>query len=233
MKFQIAGLQKISLLDYPDKIAAIIFTQGCNFRCKYCHNPELLPQKSFERENLSIESVFSFLNKRRNLIEAVVVTGGEPCLQKDLEAFLYRIKKMNFLIKLDTNGSKPQILQKLISKKLLDYIAMDIKGPFDKYQLIINTSIDIKLIKESISLIMKSNIDYEFRTTILKSELSKRDCIKISNSIFKAKKYFLQKFQKSKNLDPSLNLLEEEYSDDELLEFVEDMKENLDQIAIR
>lgn len=132
---QIGGLQKFSLLDYPGKISAVVFTQGCNFRCPYCHNPELVDPARYQ-ECLPEEEIFSFLETRRGKLEAVTVTGGEPTLQKSLAPFLRRIKDMGFLVKLDTNGSRPDVLEELLRQKLIDYIAMDIKAPLEKYEAV-------------------------------------------------------------------------------------------------
>jgi len=196
----IGGLQKFSLIDYPGKISAIIFTQGCNFRCPYCHNPELVEPVLFQRA-MSSKKIFSFLEKRKGKIDAVVVTGGEPTLQKDLLNFIRKIKNMGYLVKLDTNGSNPNIIENMIDKKLVDYIAMDIKAPLQKYEEIVRAEIDTKKIEKSINLIMESGIDYEFRTTLIKSLLSTEDVLNIGKTIQGAKRYILQKFIPSKTLD--------------------------------
>ena len=135
---QIAGLQKSSLLDYPSKIAAVVFTQGCNFRCPYCHNPNLISMVSCS-EFMQEAVLFNFLRGRVGKIDSVVVSGGEPTLQKDLESFFSKIKEMGFLTKLDTNGTNPDVVKKLIDKGLSDYIAMDIKAPLEKYSAIVNS----------------------------------------------------------------------------------------------
>lgn len=196
----IGGIQKFSLIDYPGKISAIIFTQGCNFRCPYCHNPELVEPALFQRA-MSSKKIFSFLEKRKGEIDAVVVTGGEPTLQKDLLNFIRKIKNMGYLVKLDTNGSNPNIIENMIDKKLVDYIAMDIKAPLQKYEEIVRAEIDTKKIEKSINLIMESGIDYEFRTTLIKPLLSTEDVLNIGKTIQGAKRYILQKFIPSKTLD--------------------------------
>ena len=197
---QIGGLQKTSLLDFPDKISAIVFTQGCNFRCGYCHNPELIVLRN--SDNYTTEGVLEFLNTRRGKLDGIVITGGEPCLQKDLIDFIKKVKAEGFLVKLDSNGTMPDVLELAIP--FVDYIAMDIKAPLEKYSDIVKVKIDIEKIKRSISLIMNSGVDYEFRTTVVKSQLSFSDFEKIGQLIQGAKRYYLQKFVPSKTLDEKM-----------------------------
>ncbi|OQX50761.1 MAG: anaerobic ribonucleoside-triphosphate reductase activating protein [Candidatus Cloacimonas sp. 4484_209] len=130
---KIGGFQKVSLIDYPGKICAIVFTRGCNFRCPYCHNPELVLPENYS-PLIPEEEIFSFLEKRRGKLDAVEITGGEPTLQEDLTEFIRKIKEMGFLVKLDTNGSFPSVLEKVIYSGLVDYIAMDVKAPLEKYR---------------------------------------------------------------------------------------------------
>lgn len=196
----IGGFQKFSLIDYPGKICAIVFTQGCNFRCPYCHNPELVDCGLF-LSPIPEEEIFSFLEKRKGKIDAVEITGGEPTLQKGLADFAGKIKNMGYLVKLDTNGSNPGVIENMVSEKLVDYIAMDIKAPLQKYGEIVRADIDIRKIERSINLIMQSGLDYEFRTTLVRSLLSKEDIIDIGKTIQDAKRYVLQKFVPSKTLD--------------------------------
>lgn len=194
----IGGLQKTSLIDFPKRIAAIVFTHGCNFRCPYCHNPELVTSN---HESLDDNFVFDFLKTRQGKLKGVVITGGEPCLQKDLPEFLTRVKSMGFDIKLDTNGSHFSVLEKIISEKLADYIAMDIKGPLEKYETIAGTNINLQNLEKSVKLIMSSGIDYEFRTTVTRELLNVDDFFNIGELIKGAKQYFLQKFVPNKVLD--------------------------------
>ncbi len=210
----IGGFQKFSLIDYPGKICAIVFTQGCNFRCPFCHNPELVDCRLF-LSPIPEEEIFSFLEKRKGKIDAVEITGGEPTLQKDLADFAGKIKNMGYLVKLDTNGSNPGVIENMISEKLVDYIAMDIKAPLQKYGEIVRADIDIRKIERSINLIMQSGLDYEFRTTLVKSLLSKEDIIDIGKTIQGAKHYILQKFVPSKTLDDKF-LNENTFSTSEL-----------------
>jgi len=211
----IGGFQKFSLIDYPGKICAIIFTQGCNFRCPYCHNPELVNPKLFQ-EPIDADDIFRFLEKRKGKLDAVEITGGEPTLQPDLIEFMRKIKAMGFLIKLDTNGTNPEVVEKIIKNKLVDYIAMDVKAPLEKYEKVVRAKVDKQKIKEAISLIMNSHIDYEFRTTVTKSILTKEDIIDIAKTIKGSKLYVLQKFIHSKILDPSLAKRAKTFSDAEL-----------------
>ncbi|MEI7671637.1 MAG: anaerobic ribonucleoside-triphosphate reductase activating protein, partial [Deltaproteobacteria bacterium] len=173
---KIGGLQKFSLIDYPGRISAIVFTQGCNFRCPYCHNPELVDPEQYGPLILE-EEVLSFLEKRRGKLEAVTVTGGEPTLQADLEEFLQQIKAMGYLAKVDTNGSNPEMLERLIRGQLVDYLALDVKGPLRKYGQIVNARVETAMIRRSIELITASEIQHEFRTTVVRSQLDKDDLI--------------------------------------------------------
>ena len=208
---RIGGLQKFSLIDYPNKICAIVFTQGCNFRCGYCHNPELVCPTEFG-PTIPIKQIFSFLKSRQGKLEAITITGGEPTLQQNLIEFIAKIKKMGFLIKLDSNGSNPQVLKNIINSKLVNYIAMDIKAPPRKYRKIANQAINIKKIKQSINLILKTKIDYEFRTTVVKSQLCIDDFTNIGKLIKGARLYVLQKFVPSKAIDPKF-LKQKTYTD--------------------
>ena len=174
---KIANFQKFSLIEYPGKISCIIFTQGCNFNCLYCHNPELIPTNT--EKLIPEEEILKFLEKRKNQIDAVVITGGEPTLQPDLIDFLKKLKNMNFLLKLETNGSKPEIIKKILEYKLLDFITMDIKSPPEKYETITKTKIDFSIINESIEIIKNSKIPFEFRTTLLEKIIDEKDIEKI------------------------------------------------------
>jgi len=196
------GLQQLSLIDYPGKICAIIFTVGCNFRCKFCYNKEIvLPELIKEHLNISEEYILNFLKSRIGKLEAVCVTGGEPTLYPDLGDFLKKIKDLGFLIKLDSNGTNPGMLKKLINSGLIDYIAMDIKGPLDDegYMKVVGVKTDIKKIKESVELVKTLN-DYEFRTTVAPM-LGEEDILEIVDKISPAKKYFLQEFKLGYTLD--------------------------------
>lgn len=211
----IGGLQKTSLLDFPEKIAAIVFTMGCNFRCGYCHNPELINGEA------KIEEVFEFLKTRQGKLDGVVITGGEPCLQKDLPEFIKQVKELGFAVKLDTNGSFPEMLEKVLPD--LDYVAMDIKAPLEKYSQIVNVDVDTSKILKSIEILKNGGVDYEFRTTVVKSQLSFEDFEKIGQLIQGAPRYYLQKFVASKILDNSLEN-EKTYSTEEFERIIDILK---------
>jgi len=171
---KIGGLVKFTLIDFPGCPAAIVFTQGCNFRCRYCHNPELVYPHLFE-EPVSEEEVKSFLVRRQGTLEGVVVSGGEPTLQPDLVRFMTDVKALGYKTKLDTNGSQPEVLRELIDKKLVDFIAMDIKAPLDKYALITGVDANATILRRSMDLIRQSGLAYEFRTTYDKDVLTDAD----------------------------------------------------------
>lgn len=211
----IGGLQKTSLLDFPEKIAAIVFTMGCNFRCGYCHNPELINGEA------KIEEVFEFLKTRQGKLDGVVITGGEPCLQKDLPEFIKQVKELGFAVKLDTNGSFPEMLEKVLPD--LDYVAMDIKAPLEKYSQIVNVDVDTSKILKSIEVLKNGGVDYEFRTTVVKSQLSYEDFEKIGQLIQGAPRYYLQRFEASKILDKSLEN-EKTYSTEEFERIIDILK---------
>lgn len=225
---QIGGVQKTSLLDYPDKISAIVFTCGCNFRCGYCHNPELIVVKN--EPAWTTAGFFEFLNTRKGKLDGVVITGGEPCIQNGLIDFIKQIKDMGFLVKLDTNGTYPQVLKEVLP--FVDYIAMDIKAPLYKYKNITKVNIDTEKIKDSINIIMNSGVEYEFRTTVVKSQLDKKDFEAIGELIKGAEKYYLQKFVPSKTLDTRL-MSEKTYSNQEFNQIISILNNNIKRIWLR
>lgn len=228
--FKIAGIQKTTLLDYPTKVAAIVFTQGCNFRCGYCHNPDLLEQN--KNTDFLPENFISFLKTRQGKLDGVVITGGEPTLQSGLYDFIKQIKQLDFAVKLDTNGTNPKILKKLLSENLVDYIAMDIKAPIEKYSEITGINVNTNNIKTSIDLIIKSLTEYEFRTTILKSQLSFEDFDKIGQTIKGANLYYLQKFVPNKIYNEKLNS-DTTYNNDELQTICNHMKQYIKEVTYR
>ena len=211
---KIGGLQKVSLIDFPGMICAVVFLQGCNFQCSYCHNPELVRPELFGPV-IDEKKLLKFLEARRGKLDAVTITGGEPSLQKGLPAFVRKIRKKGFAVKLDANGSHPQILQALLKENLLDYVAMDVKGPWEKYEKIVNVKVEIEKIKESVINIIHSGIPHEFRTTIVKSQLNQKDILQIAANISGAQKYALQKFVPGKILEEKF-LSEETYAEAEL-----------------
>ena len=195
------GIQKLTLIDYPGKVAATVFTVGCNFLCPYCHNPELVdPKKIKEQQKISEREILDFLATRQGLLEAVCITGGEPTLSADLPEFIKKIKDMGFLVKLDSNGSNPAMLAKLLAEGLVDFIAMDIKAPLEKYKKIAGKRVSLENIQRSVELVQKAP-DYEFRTTVLPALLSPKDILSIGRWLQGAKKYYLQQFKPTKTLD--------------------------------
>jgi len=196
---RIGGFQKLSLVDFPGKVAATVFVQGCNFHCGYCHNPDLVLLANF-KATLPVQEVLTFLNDRRGKIEGVVITGGEPTLQQGLAPFIAQVKEMAFAVKLDTNGSHPEVLSSLLRSHLLDYIAMDIKSSLGKYPQLTGSASDPALLKESIDLIINSGIPYQFRTTLVKEFCSPEDLDDIHRLIGKADHYVLQPFVRSQKL---------------------------------
>lgn len=212
---EIGGLQKISLIDYPGRIGAIVFTRGCNFRCPYCHNPELVDPARYA-PLLSEGEVLAFLEKRRGRLEAVTVTGGEPTLQQDLEGFLQQVKAMGYLAKLDTNGSNPEMLERLIRGGRVDYLALDVKGPLDEYGRIAKTRVDAAKIARSIELVSASEVEHEFRTTVVRSQLD-REGLRATARLLKRGLYVLQPHVPAKCLDSEF-LKESSYSPEEFSE---------------
>jgi len=197
---KISGLQKLTLLDYPGKVACTVFTGGCNLRCPFCHNASLVVEPK-NYEILSEVDFFTFLNKRRGILDGVCVTGGEPLLQLDLADFLKRIKALGYLVKLDTNGSFPDQLKALAAQGLIDYVAMDVKSSPERYAEAVGMpDFYLSKVRESIDFLLTGSMDYEFRTTVVKG-LHNADILRdTAKVIVGAKRYFLQKFVDSGNL---------------------------------
>lgn len=192
----IKGVQKLTLLDYPEKCAATVFLSGCNLRCPFCHNASLV----VKRDNFSVsqEEFFAFLKTRKGILDGVAVTGGEPLINGDIYDFIKKIKDDGFLVKLDTNGTFPDKLERLIQDGLIDYVAMDIKNSFSKYSLTVGVSgFDISPIKKSVALLLSGVVDYEFRTTVAHELFTEGDFVEIAQEIRGAKRYFLQPFADS------------------------------------
>lgn len=171
---QIASLQKLSLIDFPGRLACTIFLCGCNFKCGFCHNPELVLPEGRIRE-IHESDILDFLKKRKKYLDGVCITGGEPLVNKDILKFLEKIKELNYLVKLDTNGSNPKLLKELIDKKLIDFVALDIKSDNESYDLLCGVEVDLKKIEESIKIIAESGVDHEFRTTVVRGFHSKEN----------------------------------------------------------
>ena len=199
-----SGFEKTDLINYPGLVATTVFTCGCNFRCPYCHNPEFVVQGSDETyfgETYTEDEILSYITKRRSLLDGLVVSGGEPTLHRDLGLFIAKVKDKGLKVKLDTNGSRPDVLEDLIGKGLLDYVAMDIKAPLDKYRLLGFTDTDAVL--GSIGILESGGTDHEFRTTCPRKLLSEEDFAKMADLIGPDARWYLQTFNPAKTLDPS------------------------------
>jgi pyruvate formate lyase activating enzyme len=228
---KIGGFQKVSLIDYPGLISAIVFLQGCNFRCPYCHNSELVVPGLF-RPCLSENEVLEFIRRRQGKLDAVVISGGEPTIQDDLIDFIRKIKKIGYAVKLDTNGSNPQIIKSLLEENLLDYIAMDVKAPWEKYENIAGAPVDEDKIKQSIEVILHAEIASEFRTTIVKTQITENDIQELAAMIAGARRYALQKFVPVKTLDKKFSG-EENYSEEELAKIKKRLEKEIASVIVR
>ena len=208
------GLTRFSLIDYPGELSAVVFTKGCNFRCPYCHNPELVNNTA---EEIEIDEILGFLKKRMGKLTAVSITGGEPTLHGDkLVGFIRKLKDMGYKVKIDTNGTNPGLIERLLSLNLLDYIAMDVKAPIEKYNHITNTKTNTQNIKDSIGLLLNARIPYEFRTTVVKDLITEDDIAEIAKFINGAELFCIQNFIPTKTLNPSFKE-KSGYSHQELL----------------
>jgi len=197
---EITGLQKTTLLDYPGKIACTVFFSGCNFRCPFCHNASLVTADHRPQPVMDDEGLLAFLQTRRRKLDGVCITGGEPTLQPQLPQLLQRIKELGFLIKLDTNGSRPQVLRQLVDNQLIDYVAMDIKSSPDGYETLCGGPVDLQAIRESAEFLLHGHVDYEFRTTLVKPLHTAADLDAIGRWLTGAKRYYLQQFVDSGDL---------------------------------
>lgn len=200
---QIGGLNKTSLIDYPGKIAAVVFTQGCNWRCPFCHNPELVVPRCFQKP-IPEETVMEFLQSRVDQLDGVVVSGGEPTIHSDLPGFIAAIKDMGYDVKLDTNGSNPEMLRVLLSEGLVDYVAMDLKGPVGNYQQLAGARVSPDCLRTSIWTIKNSGVDHEFRTTVVPGLHTLRELKAMGELVRGAQRYVLQDFVSDRCLRESL-----------------------------
>lgn len=192
----ISGLQKLTLLDYPGRVACTVFTGGCNFRCPFCHNAPLVLPERLARDS-SEEAVLAFLSKRRGVLDGVAVTGGEPLLHRDIGAFLEKVKALGFSVKLDTNGSFPDRLRALVSAGLVDRVAMDVKNSPALYEKTAGAAVDMAAIARSRDFLLSGSVDYEFRTTVVKGLHTKESLMDAARWIRGAKEYYLQQFKDS------------------------------------
>lgn len=226
------GVQKTTLIDFPSKVAATLFLPKCNFRCPFCYNAQLVLDKE-TGVKITEKEALCFLRDRRKFLDAVCISGGEPMLHAGLPAFCKKTKRLGLLVKIDTNGSKPEMLQKLIAAKAVDYIAMDIKAAKEKYNEAAGARVDLQKIQRSIDLIKKSGVEYEFRITVVPALHSKADLIAIGEWLQGAKLFFLQQF------DSSVPLLDKKmqgsraYSREELLQFAAALKPFFERVAVR
>jgi pyruvate formate lyase activating enzyme len=212
------GLQKTTLIDFPGEVACTLFLPKCNFRCPYCYNPSLVFEKD-TGQAIPENEIFDFLEGRKGLLDGVCITGGEPTLHPELPEFCKKLKEKGFLVKVDTNGSNPKMLKRLIDEKLVDYIAMDIKAPIEKYEDVTGTKVDKEKIKKSVELIKKSGAKYEFRTTVLPKFISEDDLLEMAKWLKGAKLFAIQQFLPvPEMIDKSLGDAER-YSKEELEQF--------------
>ena len=225
----IGGFEKLTLLDYPDHLAAIVFTAGCNFRCHFCYNPMLvLPREGGDEKNnkkgkgfseVSTEDLFLFLKERFGRLEGIVISGGEPTLHPDLPLFIEKIKKIGYLVKLDSNGTNPKMLEKLIVAGLIDYIAMDLKAPLEKYESVVGVKVNCDNLRKSVKIIMESGLPYEFRTTVVPGLLGSEDFVPMGEFIKGASKWYLQNFKSDTELVDGNYKLKSAYSNKQMAEF--------------
>ena len=222
------GYQKLTLLDFPSKVACTVFTGGCNFKCPFCHNASLvLSPNEFKSAQ---EDIFIYLSSRKGIIDGVCITGGEPLLQPDIEDFIVKVKELGLLVKLDTNGSFPSKLKTLLDKGLLDYVAMDIKASKENYSKLCGADINIKDIEKSVEILKESNIPYEFRTTAVKELHTKEDFYNIGLWLKGAEKYFIQGFVDSGNLiKEGLSA----FSAAEMKELLKEVQQNIPEAQLR
>ena len=227
MKF--AGFQKLTLLDYPGKTACTVFTSGCNFRCPFCHNSGLAFTAQNPEYTFSDDEIIEYLAGRKGKIDGVCITGGEPLLNSGAEEFAARVHAAGFLVKLDTNGSIYDRLERFIKNGLCDYVAMDIKNTPEKYALSAGCFVDVENVKKSVDLLKRGLVDYEFRTTVVKELNAKEDFSVIGDWLCGAKKYYLQKFKDSRNV-PDHNFTA--YSDDEMKDIAAGLR-GIDTVGVR
>jgi len=199
---KISGLQPVTASDFPGRLAAIVFTQGCNFRCPFCHNGKLIATGS--EDIIDLDAIFTFLQKREKLLDGLVISGGEPCLQRGLARFCYHVKKMGYAIKLDTNGSRPEVVRELLAEKLVDFIAMDIKAPMHRMKDLTGTHLYQPQIRESISLIAASGVEHLFRTTDVTPLLSSKDHEHIKDLVPQGSCHVVQPFVAANAMSASL-----------------------------
>ncbi len=232
----ISGVQKFTMLDYPEKVATIIFTPGCNMRCRFCHNKEfVLPEeiKKIEPSFISEKAVLNFLKSRQNKLDGVVISGGEPTVQPDLKQFIQKVREMDFLVKLDTNGNLPDVLKDLIQNGLVDYVAMDVKTTLEEYPRLVGDLVNTKNIKESINFLKKRSVPYEFRTTVIDDVHTTAIIKEMAKLLKDSDKLYLQKFRPETTLHPEFEN-KKPLPDKKMQEFIKIFKkENIKEVDIR
>jgi len=227
----IKGFQKLSLIEYPGKISAVVFLGKCDFRCHFCYNIDLV--KNYKKlPEIPEKKILNFLSKRKGLIDGVAITGGEPTIHKGLPAFMKKIKDLGFLVMLETNGSNPGMLKKLIDNKLVNYIAMDIKTFLKKYDRVAGIKVNKRKIQESIDIIRNSGLDYEFRTTVIPKHFKKEDALAIGKWLKGSKRFSLQQFRPDRTLNGSYQKIKP-YPPDKLKEFIKIMKPYFKSVKVR
>ena len=227
----IKGFQRTSLIDYPNNICSTVFLANCNFRCGFCYNKDLV-LNSPELKEFSQEEILAELGRRKKYIDGVCITGGEPLLNPDLPEFIRKIRALDFLVKVDTNGSFPKMLDELTGDKLVDYIAMDVKSSLEKYPKVTGVPVDPQKIRESAKIIMRSGVPYEFRTTVVPTLVEEEDVRKIGEWLAGGKQYYLQQFRPITSLDPVFSK-KVPYSKETILWFQKVAQEYFEKVGVR
>lgn len=220
MVLPIKGIQKTSLIDYPPYVASTLFVGYCDFRCPYCQNVDLV-EKPEKLPDIPEQEILGFLKARKKWLDGVCITGGEPCIHKELPNFIAKIRRLALKVKLDTNGSNPKMIKELVDKKLVDYIAMDIKAPLAKYDKVAKVKVNKKDIQESINIIRESGVKYEFRTTVVPGLITREDILAIAKWLKGSKKYFLQQFRSDRGVLDKSYKNKRTYSPEKLKEFAD------------
>ena len=225
---EFVAINKMTLLDYPEKVACVLYTQGCNFKCPFCHNG--LTLVAAQEEEMPFEDILTFLKKRQGILDGVVISGGEPTLMKDLKNKIKMIKELGFAVKLDTNGTNPEMMLDLINEGLIDYVAMDIKNSLDKYDVTSGAKVNKEKILRSIEILKSDVVDYEFRTTLIKEFHDKDEIRKMADLLDGGKRLYLQQFKISDGvINKNLHPIDEGLAK----KFVDILKENILEVELR
>lgn len=229
---KIAGMQKVSLIDYSPYVSTVLFTVGCPFRCGYCHNPDLVEHDP-SMTLLDEQDIFRHLEEKKAWVDAVVVTGGEPTIHKDLPEFIAKVKKKGFLVKLDTNGTNPEMLKRILEEGNVDYVAMDVKHAFDSYHSVVGVDVQTQKMKESIALLQKGIVDYEFRTTVIPGLVDKKVIQEIGEELKGSKRYVIQGFRNTSDMYDNSYKERVPYTRKKLEEMREAVREQFGCVEIR